>query len=80
MDVDLVVKEGICEIRDHSDYTPLHNAAWNGNLEMVKLLLDAGANITARSYSGSTPLSCANSSKQVEVIQFIETKLMSASN
>lgn len=78
---ELLIKNGAeVDVRDHNDYTPLHNAAWNGNLEMVKLLLDAGANITARSYSGSTPLSCAYSSKQAEVIQFIETKLQSASN
>jgi len=76
----LIEKGAEVDVRDEGDYTPLHNAAWNGNLEMVKLLLDAGANITARSYAGSTPLSCANSSKQAEVIQFIETKLQTASN
>jgi len=26
----------------------LHSAAWNGDLRMVKLLVDAGADVTAR--------------------------------
>ncbi len=68
------------DIRDLSDYTPLHNAAWNGNLDMVKLLLNAGADITARNYSGFTPLACAYRNNQIEVIDFIEGKLQSASN
>jgi ankyrin repeat protein len=68
------------DIRDQHDYTPLHNAAWNGNLEMVKLLLASGANITARNYSGDTPLSCAYDNNKFEVIEFIKTKLQSASN
>jgi ankyrin repeat protein len=31
-----------------SQATALHSAAWNGDLRMVKLLVDAGADITAR--------------------------------
>jgi len=31
-----------------SRHTALHSAAWNGDLEMAKLLLAAGADITAR--------------------------------
>jgi ankyrin repeat protein len=31
-----------------SRHTALHSAAWNGDLRMVKLLVDAGADITAR--------------------------------
>jgi ankyrin repeat protein len=31
-----------------SRHTALHSAAWNGDLEMAKLLLDAGADINAR--------------------------------
>ena len=31
-----------------SRHTALHSAAWNGDLRMVKLLVEAGADITAR--------------------------------
>ena len=39
-------------VNAHSDWgsqgTALHSAAWNGDLRMVKLLVEAGANINAR--------------------------------
>ena len=76
----LLERGAAVDVRDHNDYTPLHNAAWNGNLAMVKLLFDAGADIMARTYSGRTPLSCAYRSKKVEVIEFIEGKLQTTSN
>ena len=36
--------------------TPLHSAAWRGDLEMVQLLLDYKADVKARSKAGWTPL------------------------
>lgn len=55
-----------------SGYTPLHAAAFNGNVSAVKVLLAAGANITAREekYHG-TPASWAAYAGHAEVHQSI---------
>ena len=39
-----------------SGYTPLHNAAYRGSLEITKLLIVKGANINASDINGDTPL------------------------
>lgn len=36
--------------------TPLHDAASNGNLDVIQLLLNAGASAVAKNYSGEMPL------------------------
>ncbi len=48
--------------------TPLHWAAWNGYVEMVRLLLDAGAPMNVRdSRYGSSPIAwCAHGSRHCE--------------
>lgn len=45
--------------RDMDEYTPLHRAAYNGHVSAVKLLLDLGADPTARSSEGWQPLHSA---------------------
>lgn len=42
--------------KDEQQRTPLHHAAFSGNLDAVKLLLRHDANINARDYGGSSPL------------------------
>ena len=42
--------------RTHSGSTPLHEAAFHGKLDCVRLVLDHGANIEAQSHSGRTAL------------------------
>jgi len=62
-------------VLDPFEVTPLHNAVWNGNLEMTELLLDAGADIEASTYDGDTPLSLAQNNNQPKVAEFILVKL-----
>lgn len=52
--------------------TPLHNAAWMGDLEMVKLLVELGADINARdqNYNG-TPLGWARYNNQQVVADYL---------
>lgn len=41
---------------DKSGSTPLHNAIADGNLKIIQLLVNSGANINARDKKGHTPL------------------------
>jgi ankyrin repeat protein len=53
-------------IGGEADQTPLHSAAWNGDLEMVKLLLDHGADRHARDrHYDSTPAGWAETAIEV---------------
>jgi hypothetical protein len=42
--------------RGFADETPLHSAAFYGDLEMVQVLLDYGVDVNAQARAGSTPL------------------------
>jgi ankyrin repeat protein len=57
------------------DRTPLHNAAWAGDLEMVKLLIELGAdpNVPDPSYN-ATPLGWAEYNQQAEVAAFLRSQ------
>ena len=57
---------------NHVDRTPLHDAAWGGDLAMVQLLLELGADPQVRepSYHG-TPLDWANHNHQPHVVAYL---------
>jgi uncharacterized protein len=46
--------------RDHLGYTPLHNAASRGDTEMIRYLVEHGADVTALSRRGQTTADMAN--------------------
>jgi hypothetical protein len=53
--------------------TPLHNAAWIGDLEMVRLLVALGADPTARDPRfDATPAGWAAYNHQIEVAEYLE--------
>lgn len=60
--------------KDGDGNMPLHEAAYYGNLEAVKLLIKAGAKVNAKNKKGETPLSKAKYSKHKEIIQFLKSK------
>ena len=47
------------EVRDEDKSTPLHHAAYFGQLETVKWLVEKGAGMNARNNDGNTPLDVA---------------------
>ncbi|TFG76997.1 MAG: ankyrin repeat domain-containing protein, partial [Chrysiogenales bacterium] len=50
---------GILNLKDERGWLPLHLAAKKGHLEMVRFLIDRGAEINARGVRGVTPLRLA---------------------
>ena len=45
--------------RDSDGYTPLHRACYNGHMNVVRVLLQRGADVDARTEDGWQPLHCA---------------------
>jgi hypothetical protein len=48
------------EPRNGSGYSPLHSVAYDGDLEMIQVLLEHGVNVNAQTTWGSTPLFMAS--------------------
>lgn len=53
--------------------TPLHFAALQGNLSVVRLLVEAGSDVNVRGESEYTPLDYAVEFNNVEVIEFLQS-------
>ncbi|MFY9550903.1 MAG: ankyrin repeat domain-containing protein, partial [Thermoanaerobaculia bacterium] len=52
--------------------TPMHNAAWMGDLEMIRLLVELGADPTVREpIYGATPLGWAEHNRQAHVVEYL---------
>ena len=49
---------------NEADFQAIHGAAFAGNDEVIKILVDGGANINARDYRGRTPYRIAEGAKQ----------------
>ena len=53
------------------DYTPLHEAAQNGQLEMIELLFQFGAAPSPRMQEGKTPLDFAREAGQTAAVELL---------
>lgn len=51
--------------------TPLHMAAYNGHVEVIKLLLEHGATLDARDFEGKTPLLHASTGPYSEALKVL---------
>jgi ankyrin repeat protein len=56
--------------RDSSDRTALHLATVNGNLKIIRTLIEAGANVNAQDADGKTPIVKAIECNHEELVQF----------
>lgn len=60
-------------IQDYDKRTALHLACCEGQLEMVKLLIDYGADVNTRDRWNHTPYGEAKRSEQDEVVEYLES-------
>jgi outer membrane protein TolC len=64
----------IVKLRDISDWTPLHAATYRGNYEIVRMLLEKGADINAATSSGMSPLYIAANEGSLEIVKLLVEK------
>jgi hypothetical protein len=61
-------------VRDADGATPLHHAAWSGDLDLIRRLLDAGADPTVVDFRyGTTPLGWAQHAYQTEAADYLDS-------
>jgi ankyrin repeat protein len=54
---------------DASGWTPLHQAAFNGRVEVIPVLVQMGVDKDAKDVHGATPLHAAAGNGQVEAVK-----------
>jgi len=57
------------DIADEYGYTPLYTAAEEGHVEVVRVLLNHGANVNITDKNGFSPLYAADQRRHVEVVR-----------
>lgn len=67
--VSLLVKKGDVNTINRNGETPLHNACWTGQIEIVQVLLDYGANSNMQNDHGETPLHWASRMGYYDVVK-----------
>lgn len=69
--VDLIDKDGSIDIVNSCGETVLHQAAWHGEIEFVKMLLGKGANIDALNMRAYTPLHHACMNHKFDIVEYL---------
>lgn len=59
------------DARDSDGYMPIHRACHNDNVELVKFLVDNGADVEAKTNEGWRPIHCAAYWGNIEVVSFL---------
>ena len=52
-------------------FMPIHNAAFTGNVDIVRLLVENGADVNSRASNGMTPLICAAKDNHPELCKWL---------
>ena len=61
----------IYQVDTKDGWSPLHYAVQNGNIDMIKFLLQNGANIYRRTYTKKTTLQIAEENHRPEIIEIL---------
>ncbi|MGI0150249.1 MAG: ankyrin repeat domain-containing protein [Thermoplasmata archaeon] len=69
----LLAARGDPNVRSEANYTSLHKAAAHGNLEIVRMLLDAGADAKAIRDDGSRPIDDAQDKGHMAIVDLLRT-------
>ena len=59
------------DARDSDGYMPIHRACHNDNVELVKLLIDSGADVEAKTDEGWRAIHCASYWGNINVVGFL---------
>ena len=71
--VNVILKNGADpNVREQGGYTPLHAAAQNGDLAVIRTLIYGGADLEARSHDGKTPLDLALEADHLEAAKLLQ--------
>ena len=70
----MIEQGGDINVKTNYGSTPLHNASYQGHLEIVKYLLSKGANKEIRRSDGDSPLDFAKEKKYKEIIYLLTDK------
>ena len=57
-----------------TDDTPLHLVAWDGNTDMARALVEAGADVNARDNKGTTAAAYALRNQKAECAAYLKSK------
>jgi hypothetical protein len=74
----LLAEGGDVNERDSLERTPLHLAAWRGNPDTIRTLLDAGADVLALAQDGYAALHFAVNSESLAAVEALLRKSMNA--
>ena len=61
----------LLEYKDEDGYSAIHRAAYNGHIEVIKKLIQFGANVVAQTNDKWQPLHCASKWDKVEVASML---------
>jgi hypothetical protein len=73
--ITLIHRRANVNASDRWRWTALHMAAYGGYNEIAKALIAAGADLTAMTVDGETPLKLAETNRHVDVTSTIQTKV-----
>jgi len=70
----LLVNGADCNIKDSEGHTPLHIAAFEGNISIAKLLIENGAKIY-KDNAGNTPIQIAEECNHIEFSHYLSQSI-----